>query len=68
MWKKFVKTQITEMVPWEPDFDMENVSVAAINKETGSPRAGDMIARDPENHADKWLVAEEFFKKNYKQA
>ena len=31
----------------------------------GSPKPGDMIARNPKNHADKWLVAAEYFTDNF---
>jgi hypothetical protein len=31
----------------------------------GSPKAGDTIARNPKNHADKWLVAAQYFADNF---
>jgi len=29
------------------------------------PKAGDMIARNPKNHADQWLVAAQYFADNF---
>lgn len=51
-------------MPWDSSVDMSNVSVSNEDKEAGSPKAGDMIARNPKNHADQWLVAEAYFKDN----
>jgi len=50
------------------DFETLNalkVSVSVVDIENGSPKLGDMIARNPENHNDKWLVAAEYFKNNF---
>ena len=38
---------LSEMMPWTPDIDMSRVSVSEADKENGSPREGDMIARNP---------------------
>lgn len=59
------KKQLQEMVPYSPDFDMTLVSVSQADKENGSPKIGDMIATNPVNPNDKWLVAEKFFSDNY---
>jgi hypothetical protein len=63
--KKYRRTQIAEMTPWVPDFDMCIVSVSAPDAEAGSPKTGDMIARNPKNHADQWLVAAQYFSDNF---
>lgn len=63
--KKYRRTQIAEMRPWTPDVDMTTVSVSVPDKEAGSPKAGDMIARNPKNHADQWLVAAQYFADNF---
>jgi len=34
----------------------------------GSPKEGDMIARNPKNHADQWLVAKKYFEDNLEPA
>ena len=53
------------MTPWVPEFDMMYVSVATVDAQAGSPKSGDMIARNPRNHADMWLVAAEYFADNF---
>lgn len=42
------------------------VSISDADLANGSPTIGDMIARNPENHTDQWLVAEDYFKANFK--
>lgn len=42
-----------------------NISISDEDKKNGSPKLGDMIARNPKNHADQWLVAEQYFKDNF---
>lgn len=46
----------------------ETISVSDADKENGSPKVGDMIARNPKNHNDKWLVAKKYFKDNLELA
>lgn len=53
------------MTDWTPDFDMKNVSVSVVDKQNGSPKSGDKIARNPKNHEDKWLVAAAYFTDNF---
>jgi hypothetical protein len=66
--KQYRRTQIAEMTPWMPGFDMSRVSVSLPDGEAGSPKAGDMIARNPKNHADQWLVAAQYFAENFEPA
>ena len=42
-----------------------NISVSNEDLKNGSPKIGDMIARNPKNHRDQWLVAYEYFKDNF---
>lgn len=76
--KKFRRTQIAEMRPVtqediesrkEGDFylmsDGATVSISTVDVQNGSPKLGDMIARNPKNHLDQWLVAEDYFKDNF---
>jgi hypothetical protein len=44
------------------------VSISEADRANGSPKAGDMIARNPVNHDDQWLIASEYFAKNFSQA
>ena len=41
------------------------VSISDVDLMNGSPKEGDMIARNPKNHLDQWLVAEEYFNDNF---
>jgi hypothetical protein len=63
--QQYRRTQIAEMEPWGEGYDMTHVSVSAPDKEAGSPKPGDMIARNPKNHGDKWLVAARYFADNF---
>lgn len=65
---KYRRSQIAELAPWTPDVDMASVSVSPADKEAGSPKEGDMIARNPKNHADQWLVAAKYFYDNFEPA
>lgn len=41
------------------------VSISDVDRQNGSPKIGDMIARNPKNYLDQWLVAGEYFKDNF---
>ena len=43
------------------------ISVSEVDEDNGSPKAGDMIARNPENHNDQWLVAADYFAVNFEE-
>ncbi len=64
-YRKYRRTQIAEMADWHEGFDMEGVSVSAEDRKAGSPKYGDEIARNPANHADRWLVATAYFAANF---
>ena len=63
--KQYRRSQIAELAEWVPGYDMSRVSVSASDREAGSPKAGDMIARNPKNHDDQWLVAARYFADNF---
>jgi hypothetical protein len=65
--KQYRRKQIAELREWSPDYDMTRVSVSAADKDAGSPKTGDMIARNPKNHDDKWLVAAAYFADNFEE-
>lgn len=46
---------------------LANVSISQVDLDNGSPKVGDMIARNPKNHNDQWLVAEQYFKDNFEE-
>lgn len=61
LYKEYLRTNVVEMTEWTPSTDMSRVSVSDINYKNGSPQKGDMIARNPKRHGDKWLVAKAYF-------
>jgi hypothetical protein len=63
--RQYRRKQIAELRPYETGEDMSGVSISAADKEAGSPKPGDMIARNPKNPADKWLVAAQYFADNF---
>lgn len=44
-----------------------NISLSMEDKKNGSPKIGDMIARNPNNHNDQWLVAAKYFEDNFEE-
>ncbi len=64
--KKYRRKQVAELRPYSPGEKLtDRVSVSASDREAGSPKEGDMIARNPEDHADQWLVSKEYFEANF---
>lgn len=63
--KQYRRSQIAELREWQPGDDMARVSVSAPDRDAGSPKPGDMIARNPKNHDDQWLVAAQYFADNF---
>lgn len=45
--------------------DGVEVSISEEDRKAGSPKLGDMIARNPKNHNDQWLVAKQYFEDNF---
>ena len=62
---QYRRKQIAELRPWIPGEDMLPISVSSEDVKAGSPKSGDMIARNPKNHADQWLVAAQYFADNF---
>jgi hypothetical protein len=76
--QKYRRTQIAEMRPvTQEDIEAYNqhagqiivngieISASIGDLRAGSPKLGDMIARNPQNHLDQCLVAEQYFKDNF---
>ena len=68
MFKPYRRKQIAELRPYVPGENIEGISVSETDKLAGSPKLGDMIARDPKNHEDQWLVAAQYFADNFEPA
>lgn len=63
--KQYRRSQIGELRPYIEGDNLDRVSISTADKEAGSPKLGDMIARNPKNHADQWLVAAQYFADNF---
>ncbi len=59
------KRNLQELTPWVEFLPMNLFSISEEDKKNGSPKKGDMIAINPKNSRDMWLVSEKFFKDNY---
>lgn len=67
--KQYRRKQIAELRPYRSGEILHGaVSVSAEDRAAGSPKPGDMIARNPKNHADQWLVAAQYFADNFEPA
>lgn len=64
-YKEYTRKNIAEMRTYEKGDKLAGVSISDADKKNGSPKSGDMIARNPKNHSDKWLVAKKYFKDNF---
>lgn len=64
-YKQYRRTNIAEMTPWRPGMDMRDVSISPADRMAGSPMQGDMIARNPSDYDDRWLVAKAYFNDNF---
>ena len=53
------------MRPYTEGEDVSHVSISEADRQNGSPKVGDMIARNPKNHKDQWLVAAQYFADNF---
>jgi hypothetical protein len=64
-WKKYRRPGITEMRRWVPEDGANTFSLSTADARSGSPKPGDMLARNPKNHADRWLVNAAYFVANF---
>lgn len=64
--KQYLRKQIAELRPYEPGEALDSkVSISEADRKAGSPKLGDMIARNPKDHDDQWLVAAAYFADNF---
>jgi hypothetical protein len=68
MGKLYRKKGLIEAERWMPGMNMDGVTINDLDKQGGSPRDGDMIARDPSNPRDSWLISSAYFEANYEEA
>ena len=67
MFKEYRRSQIAELRPYEKGENVSAISIADVDRAAGSPKLGDMIARNPKNHDDQWLVAAQYFADNFEE-
>ena len=75
MFKQYTRKAISELRPVTPEeidkglqyLNAQQISVASVDICNGSPKLGDMIARNPINHLDQWLVAATYFNDNFEE-
>ena len=66
MFKQYRRSQIAELRSFVPGEGLDpRISISMPDLEAGSPKLGDMIARNPKNHNDQWLVAAQYFEDNF---
>jgi hypothetical protein len=63
--KKYRRSQVAELREYEEGEDITGISISGADRNAGSPKDGDMVARNPKNHADQWLVAKQYFEDNF---
>jgi len=63
--KQYRRKQIAELREYDPSETLHRVSISEEDSKAGSPKAGDMIARNPKNYADQWLVSAAYFTANF---
>lgn len=69
MFKQYRRKEMAELRPYvEGEVLSERVSISKSDRKNGSPKIGDMIARNPKNHEDMWLVAADYFKDNFEES
>jgi len=73
--KQYRKKGTTPMEPWTPQMGLaaslakyRGVSISKPDIDNGSPKDGDMIAHNPANPDDRWLVAAAYFAEHYEEA
>lgn len=67
VFKKYLRKQVAELRPYIEGEGLGDVSVSAEDRKAGSPKPGDMIARNPKNYADQWLVSAQYFADNFEE-
>lgn len=62
---EYLRKQLIELRPYVDGEDMSGITVSEEDANAGSPKVGDMIARNPKDYADQWLVTAAYFAKFY---
>lgn len=65
LWSRYVRIGAIEARPYIHGESMKGISVSDADQ---PPKVGGMIARNPDNHADQWYIAEAYFAKQYTES
>ena len=66
--KEYTSKSVKEMRDYvEGEILDSNVSISDADLKNRSPKPGDKIARNPENHEDQWLVSKAYFDNNLEE-
>lgn len=64
--QQYRRKKISELRPYvDGETLSERVSISEADKEKGSPKVGDYIARNPVDHGDMWLIEKDYFEENF---
>ena len=63
--RQYRNKKIAELRPYMEGEPLGDVSVSKADADAGSPKVGDMIARNPKNPDDMWLVSKRYFEDNF---
>ena len=63
--KTYKRKNVSEMRPYIEGEILDEVSVSHADLMQGIPKVGDMIARNPKDHNDQWLVSKVYFEENF---
>lgn len=64
MFKKYRRTNVAEMRPYEAG---EDLTLISVSKQDSQETDMGMIARNPSNHNDQWYVARKYFENNFEE-
>lgn len=64
-YQRHQRRQFGELRPYVEGEDLTGVSISDPDIAAGSPKPGDMIARNPKNHSDRWLVSAAYYAENF---
>lgn len=64
---QYRRRQIAELRPYVDGESLSGISISPEDLKAGSPKVGDMIARNPKNPADQWLVSQQYFHDNFER-
>lgn len=63
--QEYQRISKAQLRPYIIGEDLAGVFISPENAKAGSPQQGDMIARNPDNHSDQWLVSKAYFNANF---